>query len=72
MARRVKRGAVSAIFMSNTRRRVALSADECDAHSGWRHVMVRYQRPGMAKKVKRRTNRRERRQARHEIRWGIA
>jgi hypothetical protein len=56
------------MITSNTRRRVAVTADECDTHSGWRHVMARYQRAGAAKKVKRVTNRRERREGQRETR----
>jgi hypothetical protein len=60
------------MIVSDTRRRVAVTADENDVHTGWRHIMVSYQRAGKAKNVKRRTNRRERREARDEIRAGVA
>lgn len=55
-------------FVSDSRRRVALTADENDAHTTWRHIMVRYKRAGAAKRVKRRTNRRERREVLQDIR----
>lgn len=45
-----------------------VDSDEHDVHTGWRHVMVRYTRAGNAAKVKKRTNRRERREGRDEIR----
>lgn len=61
------------MIIKNVRRRVAITGDECDAHSRyWRRVMVRYGRAGVAKKAKRRTNRRERRDAQREIRMGLA
>lgn len=44
-------------------------ADEFDAFTGWRHVM--HWRPGAIKKIKRRSNKRERREARDNIRRGI-
>lgn len=54
--------------MTNDRRRRFLwSAEENDTHTGWRHVMTMFKRPGLAKKGKKRTNRRERRDARHDI-----
>lgn len=56
------------MITSNTRRRVVLTADEQDVHTGWRHVMASYQRPGATKKVKRATNRRERREGQRETR----
>lgn len=44
-------------------RRKILTAEEQDVHTGWRHVMCSYQRAGATAQVKRRTNRRERREA---------
>jgi hypothetical protein len=60
------------MIVSDTRRRAIRSWDEQDAHTGWRHVMTRYQRAGAAKKVKHYTNKRERREGRDEIRRGVA
>jgi len=40
--------------------------DEQDAYTGWRRVMI--WRPGEIKKIKQRTHRRERREAKQEIR----
>jgi hypothetical protein len=48
-------------------RRIA-DGDEQDVYSRWRHVMCWTQRAGAVKAVKRRTHRRERREAAAEIR----
>jgi hypothetical protein len=48
-----------------SRRRCA-NADEADVHSRWRHVLACTARPGYCAAVKRRTNRRERREGQHE------
>lgn len=44
-----------------------VAGDESDAHSRWRHLLKSFQRPGVAKKTKKRTNKRERREADWEI-----
>lgn len=49
-------------------RRRIIGSDENDVHTGWRHVMTSYTRAGAAKEVKKRTNRRERREGREEVR----
>lgn len=49
-------------------RRRIVTADEQDVHTKWRHILVCYQRAGAARKVKTATNRRERREARAEVR----
>lgn len=41
--------------------------DEADAYTGWRHRLVYLGRAGVVKKIKRRTHKRERREARSEI-----
>jgi hypothetical protein len=41
--------------------------EEQDVYTVWRRVMVRYQRPGAVRQVKRRTHRRERREGKKEI-----
>lgn len=48
--------------------RLSKSGDEYDVHTGWRKVYVWTQRPGATSKVKRRTRRRERREAKAAIR----
>jgi hypothetical protein len=45
-----------------------ITGDESDVHSRWRHVFTACQRAGYCKTVKRRTNRRERREAKVETR----
>jgi hypothetical protein len=50
-----------------TKRRIT-SADEQDVHTKWRHALCWTKRAGATAKVKRRTNRRERREGRDEIR----
>lgn len=46
------------------------TGDEQDVHSKWRRLYTRYQRAGMAKKVKRDTNQRERHEGRQALREG--
>jgi hypothetical protein len=60
------------MIVSDTRRRAILTGDEQDVHTGWRHLLVCFQRAGKAKRVKQRTNKRERREGRDEIRRGVA
>ena len=43
-------------------RRAVKHWDEQDVHTGWRKLLCFTQRPGVTKQVKRRTNRRERRE----------
>jgi hypothetical protein len=45
--------------------------DEQDVHSRWRHILAGYQRAGATSKVKRRSRRRERHEARDEIRRAV-
>jgi len=49
-------------------RRRIVNGWEQDVHSSWRRWYTRYQRPGVAKKVKRGTNQRERHEGRQAIR----
>jgi len=53
--------------MTGHRKRVIKSAEEQDTHTAWRRYLTMFNRPGLAKKGKKRTNRRERREARHDI-----
>lgn len=54
-----------------TRRRVVTS-EELDVHTRWRHVLCYLHRAGAKAAVKRRTNRRERREGQREIReWRV-
>lgn len=48
--------------------RQAKNAEEADAYGRWRHVLLYLQRPGVVKKIKRRTHKRERQEGRREIR----
>lgn len=50
------------------KKRQIKSADEQDAYTGWRNVLIYLSRPGAVKKIKRRTHRRERREGKQEIR----
>jgi hypothetical protein len=45
-----------------------VGADEQDAYTRWRKLYCYLQRPGVVKKIKRRTHKRERREAKTEIR----
>ena len=49
------------------KRRQIKDWDEQDAYTGWRNLLVYLGRPGVVKKIKRRTHRRERREGRQEI-----
>lgn len=48
-------------------KRIIKSGDEQDVHTGWRRLYCYTQRAGVTKRVKRRTNRRERREAQRWI-----
>lgn len=48
-------------------RRRIVTADEQDAYTRWRHLLCGMSRPGVVRRVKRATHRRERREARAEI-----
>lgn len=48
-------------------KRLSKTAEEKDAVTGWRHVLS--WRRGELRRVKNRMNRRERREARRELRW---
>lgn len=41
--------------------------EEQDVYTGWRKFLIWTSRPGMTKRVKRRTHKRERREAKREI-----
>lgn len=57
--------------MGKRPRRFAKNADEVEAFSRYgRRVYCYLQRPGMARKAKRRANRRERREGKDQIRSG--
>jgi hypothetical protein len=49
-------------------RRRIVSGEEQDAYTRWRKLLCWTARPGMVKRVKRRTHRRERREGQAEIR----
>ena len=51
-------------------RRAIVSWDEDDAYTSWRHVYCYLQKAGAVKYIKRKTHRRERREARLAIRRG--
>lgn len=53
--------------MSMGRRQIK-SADEQDVHTGWRRIYCWTQRAGATAKVKRATRRRERREAKNDLR----
>ena len=48
-------------------RRRIVTGEEQDVHTGWRHLYCYTQRAGVCAAVKRRTNRRERREGRSAI-----
>ena len=48
-------------------KRIIKTEDERDAYSKWRRILCSYQRAGAVKKVKKRTHRRERREAKQYI-----
>lgn len=50
------------------RKRRMVDGEEWDAYTRWRHLLIYMGRPGVVKKIKRRTHKRERREARNEIR----
>ena len=56
------------MHQSTGRRRAAVTAEEQDVYTGWRKVLIWTGRAGTVKGVKRRTHRRERREATAEIR----
>ena len=49
-------------------KRTMKNGDEYDAYSKWRKYYCYLQRPGVVKKIKRRTHKRERQEAKQEIR----
>lgn len=51
-----------------TQKRIIKTADEQDAYTGWRKVLIYMSRPGVVKNIKRRTHKRERREGAQEIR----
>ena len=51
-------------------RRAIVTCAEQDAFTGWRNVLCYIQRPGVVAKIKRGANKRERQQARRDIRRG--
>lgn len=50
-------------------RRAIKTHEEQDAYTGWRRVLAYTYRAGKVKDIKRRTHRRERREAQREIRY---
>lgn len=50
-----------------TRRRI-VSSEELDIHTGWRRYLCYLRHKGVLRKAKRRSNKRERRDAKQEIR----
>jgi len=48
-------------------RRPIVTWEEQDAYTGWRRVLCYLKRPGAVKAIKRRTHKRERREAKREI-----
>lgn len=57
---------------SSMGRRPIKSTDEQDVHTGWRRAYLTYRRAGQSAKVKRFTRRRERAEARRDIKREIA
>ena len=53
-------------------RRAKPTADEQDVHTSWRRLYLWTQRPGATSKVKKRSRRRERHQAKHRLQAGDA
>lgn len=51
-------------------KRRCVTADEHDAYTAWRKMLCYLGRPGVVKAIKRRTHKRERREARQAIRRG--
>lgn len=51
-----------------TQKRIIKTADEQDAYTGWRKVLIYMGRPGVVKSIKRRTHKRERKEGKQEIR----
>lgn len=49
-------------------KRRIVNGDEQDAYTAWRHLYIYLSRPGVVKAIKRRTHKRERREANREIR----
>ncbi|AYN58524.1 hypothetical protein HOU70_gp43 [Arthrobacter phage Liebe] len=49
-------------------RRPVVTWEEQDVYTSWRRVLAYVQRPGVVRAVKRRTHKRERREARADIR----
>lgn len=54
----------------NRAKEPARTNDEWDLVTGWRRVLVCMDRPGLAKRIKRRMNRRHRRRVRQQIKGG--
>lgn len=48
--------------------RAVRGADEQDAYTRWRKVLIYLGRPGVVKKIKRRTHKRERQEGKREAR----
>lgn len=48
-------------------KRRIVTADEQDAYTRWRHLYIYLSRPGVVKSIKRRTHKRERREAQGQI-----
>jgi hypothetical protein len=54
--------------MNNTEHRRIHDGDEQDVYTGWRKLYVWTKRAGAVKKIKKRTHKRERQEAKEEIR----
>lgn len=48
--------------------RAIIQAEEEDAYTPWRHRLCYLRKPGVVKRIKRRTHKRERREAKAQIR----
>lgn len=61
-------GAMGVVTQEETGMRQIKNSEEQDVYTGWRKVLIWASRPGAIKKVKRRTHKRERREAKAELR----
>lgn len=55
------------MYVTDTVPRRAVHCEEADVHSPWRYALVWCGRPGATSRVKRRTNRRERREGARDV-----
>jgi hypothetical protein len=54
--------------MSKPPRRHIKNWEEQDAYTKWRYLLISMSRPGVVRRIKQRTHRRERREGRNDIR----